>query len=108
MRAISGMSRFNEAAAYHCGKRDDLVEVGGGRAHASMRPQHITAENAWCTLSGRQPTRRFNEAAAYHCGKRPGRGRSGRRRRGFNEAAAYHCGKRSDVPTYSFLYVSLQ
>ena len=60
---------FNEAAAYHCGKRGDPVgELGVSRA--SMRPQHITAENPspvikladwwWC----------FNEAAAYHCGKR--------------------------------------
>ena len=37
---------FNEAAAYHCGK----LTRGRGEAHggacASMRPQHITAENS--------------------------------------------------------------
>ena len=38
------LSGFNEAAAYHCGKR------AGSRIfrmllEASMRPQHITAEN---------------------------------------------------------------
>ena len=41
-----GVSRFNEAAAYHCGKREKLMGI-------------VT------TLH-----RSFNEAAAYHCGKR--------------------------------------
>ena len=36
--------RFNEAAAYHCGKPDSVAACGRGAA-ASMRPQHITAEN---------------------------------------------------------------
>ena len=62
-------SCFNEAAAYHCGKpRTGGVGVAGERA-ASMRPQHITAENR---SVGRWPLSgggRFNEAAAYHCGK---------------------------------------
>ena len=35
---------FNEAAAYHCGKRHDHHESQSPDA-ASMRPQHITAEN---------------------------------------------------------------
>ena len=37
--------RFNEAAAYHCGK---LRRRRAARADsaASMRPQHITAENS--------------------------------------------------------------
>ena len=84
---------FNEAAAYHCGKRlgDSVVRR---RRQASMRPQHITAENR-PSGSEKQTQKSFNEAAAYHCGKRPAR----RTRRvvqlSFNEAAAYHCGKRS-------------
>ena len=45
--------RFNEAAAYHCGKRSPP-----GR--------------------GRSNPRRFNEAAAYHCGKQPIRAPDGR------------------------------
>ena len=61
--------RFNEAAAYHCGK-----------------PRMARRR---CVVD-----RRFNEAAAYHCGKR---GSDGTRTHdpllGFNEAAAYHCGK---------------
>ena len=60
---------FNEAAAYHCGKRRN----GPGDP---LR------------------TASFNEAAAYHCGK-PGYSRSRALRLvRFNEAAAYHCGKR--------------
>ena len=112
-----GDYRFNEAAAYHCGKPGVAVLVGAIRREASMRPQHITAENTvrnvlahaiFCAsmrpqhitaendMDGnvkRLEIGGFNEAAAYHCGKHPlptGR----RRRRGcFNEAAAYHCGK---------------
>ena len=37
---------FNEAAAYHCGKPADRVLQGLPAGVASMRPQHITAENA--------------------------------------------------------------
>ena len=44
LRSVTGRSRFNEAAAYHCGKRT-----------------HLTG--------GQRPDRGFNEAAAYHCGK---------------------------------------
>ena len=67
---ISKHRRFNEAAAYHCGKRGiwwDLVGTGG---IASMRPQHITAENRARAPARRRRACRFNEAAAYHCGKR--------------------------------------
>ena len=61
---------------------------------ASMRPQHITAENFRLPESATGCTIRFNEAAAYHCGKRASAGRGGGRRTScFNEAAAYHCGK---------------
>ena len=35
---------FNEAAAYHCGKRI-IMGYSSSSARASMRPQHITAEN---------------------------------------------------------------
>ena len=38
--------RFNEAAAYHCGKPPAPRPCGAGRGDASMRPQHITAENS--------------------------------------------------------------
>ena len=41
-------ARFNEAAAYHCGK----LRLGAARERdraASMRPQHITAENTFTT-----------------------------------------------------------
>ena len=39
-----GAGCFNEAAAYHCGKR--AFKVTASRSvDASMRPQHITAEN---------------------------------------------------------------
>ena len=38
-------SRFNEAAAYHCGKLAAAGVERGGDPAASMRPQHITAEN---------------------------------------------------------------
>ena len=109
---------FNEAAAYHCGKRGALRGVPAP-ARASMRPQHITAENGQRHRSGSRvsgvasmrpqhitaenssPPRTpdgggdgFNEAAAYHCGKpdtvTPPPPVAG----SFNEAAAYHCGKR--------------
>ena len=48
--AAAGAANFNEAAAYHCGKRvrplaDPLLEV-----RTSMRPQHITAENVVVAL----------------------------------------------------------
>ena len=36
---------FNEAAAYHCGKQPREIQVGVQHGLASMRPQHITAEN---------------------------------------------------------------
>ena len=36
---------------------------------ASMRPQHITAENATMLARSRRRSAGFNEAAAYHCGK---------------------------------------
>ena len=44
-RLPAAAQRFNEAAAYHCGK---LPAGGGGviSIEASMRPQHITAENS--------------------------------------------------------------
>ena len=68
---------FNEAAAYHCGKRGPDAQGDACVAGASMRPQHITAENAGAMLGGRHWGRRFNEAAAYHCGKRPVAGAAG-------------------------------
>ena len=37
--------------------------------HASMRPQHITAENAHAPERAGLLSVCFNEAAAYHCGK---------------------------------------
>ena len=42
--ANRAIGRFNEAAAYHCGKLAGVAD-GRVRAGASMRPQHITAEN---------------------------------------------------------------
>ena len=70
---------FNEAAAYHCGKRPRTAAAGRARGDASMRPQHITAENARTSLSTCWTQSGFNEAAAYHCGKPvtewPGAGR---------------------------------
>ena len=44
-RRTAGAPRFNEAAAYHCGKLELVVLHGRRRIGASMRPQHITAEN---------------------------------------------------------------
>ena len=61
--------RFNEAAAYHCGKREADSRVPSAQAHASMRPQHITAENVESIPRTGRRTSGFNEAAAYHCGK---------------------------------------
>ena len=60
---------FNEAAAYHCGKRARQMRLRHERRVASMRPQHITAENLG--VGGRRAGAGvgFNEAAAYHCGK---------------------------------------
>ena len=89
--------RFNEAAAYHCGKPEIPSRVMAGPWSASMRPQHITAENE----------RRMRGAAPPSCAasmrpqhitaenRSPGQRPPGWRRR-FNEAAAYHCGKRPD------------
>ena len=85
---------FNEAAAYHCGKPAGGPAAGSDRdARASMRPQHITAENLpkWSRIPGRH--RCFNEAAAYHCGKPLRRAGAPATETSFNEAAAYHCGK---------------
>ena len=62
--------RFNEAAAYHCGKPERDRDASAG------------------ATSG------FNEAAAYHCGKRPSAAAPPGGGARFNEAAAYHCGKR--------------
>ena len=42
----SPVGRFNEAAAYHCGKRSRRKPISPYQRRASMRPQHITAENA--------------------------------------------------------------
>ena len=56
---------FNEAAAYHCGKRRTDATGAARSTPASMRPQHITAENGntpeWNRIAGWC----FNEAAAY-------------------------------------------
>ena len=41
-------SSFNEAAAYHCGKRQKSSQTDSCPKVASMRPQHITAENFRC------------------------------------------------------------
>ena len=60
--------RFNEAAAYHCGKRRRRSGSNPERL-ASMRPQHITAENEDGPQLGGRDAVSFNEAAAYHCGK---------------------------------------
>ena len=43
---------FNEAAAYHCGKREDPCLLTHALL-ASMRPQHITAENEQIRSAGR-------------------------------------------------------
>ena len=108
---------FNEAAAYHCGKRCErarLLAVGEASMRpqhitaenedecrqdpdgngASMRPQHITAENGGTRPEHPSTPPGFNEAAAYHCGKRGAWYGALRAAAGFNEAAAYHCGKR--------------
>ena len=88
-------SGFNEAAAYHCGKpaASDCWAAAADWL-ASMRPQHITAENPRPRWTSRSRATRFNEAAAYHCGKPPvAAGMDASMARGFNEAAAYHCGK---------------
>ena len=86
------VGRFNEAAAYHCGKhftsgassgaggasmRPQHItaenarrrRVRGARGRASMRPQHITAENSSSSVYAAVRFLCFNEAAAYHCGK---------------------------------------
>ena len=62
---------------------------------ASMRPQHITAENGSAIITSPPPGDSFNEAAAYHCGKHGCLRKLIKRIQGFNEAAAYHCGKRA-------------
>ena len=54
--------RFNEAAAYHCGKHA-LPRISNDGMAASMRPQHITAENV--------PRPSFNEAAHGPASMRP-------------------------------------
>ena len=61
---------FNEAAAYHCGKRRRVGRLAAEWPWASMRPQHITAENPPGASARRRRAPSFNEAAAYHCGKR--------------------------------------
>ena len=70
-------TRFNEAAAYHCGKPSGGRLAACSTAAASMRPQHITAENHLAQISYRRPSFSFNEAAAYHCGKPRLRPRAG-------------------------------
>ena len=60
---------------------------------ASMRPQHITAENAaGCVIPDTMQiaSMRPQHITAENVGQRDGIGRP---RAGFNEAAAYHCGK---------------
>ena len=42
--------RFNEAAAYSCGKRHGILNCRIRQRRASMRPQHIAAENAGDTV----------------------------------------------------------
>ena len=51
-----GAKSFNEAAAYHCGKLGDIFRSYTPEA-ASMRPQHITAENAAVAGRRRQKNR---------------------------------------------------
>ena len=46
---------FNEAAAYHCGKPAAAIEEKPARRLASMRPQHITAENPHADSEERRP-----------------------------------------------------
>ena len=65
----AGSGRFNEAAAYHCGKPQSRLPAGPHVLAASMRPQHITAENGCGECVARHSPAGFNEAAAYHCGK---------------------------------------
>ena len=86
-------ARFNEAAAYRCGKPEGLRFREVIAQLASMRPQHIAAENSRTADAGSRSSPRFNEAAAYRCGKRGRRGGGRRRPARFNEAAAYRCGK---------------
>ena len=64
---------------------------------ASMRPQHITAENARAEARAAAQSGGFNEAAAYHCGKRAIGATPQCDPSCFNEAAAYHCGKRGAI-----------
>ena len=108
---------FNEAAAYHCGKRGARDAPHGGRRAASMRPQHITAENraglvlwagrleasmrpqhitaenvpcphaAWPSRFASMRPQHITAENWLHL--RPGQRLPGC----FNEAAAYHCGK---------------
>ena len=88
----SGPTSFNEAAAYHCGKpaTDGLAAPD---QRASMRPQHITAENmpvipqtAAAVGASMRPQHitaenmNYERLIIHNCGC-------------FNEAAAYHCGK---------------
>ena len=61
---------FNEAAAYNCGKPQIAAHRRQHLRGASMRPQHITAENRYVRLLSGTGYPCFNEAAAYNCGKR--------------------------------------
>ena len=69
---------FNEAAAYRCGKPEAVARPEIAQIDASMRPQHIAAENLPGRARRASGTGRFNEAAAYRCGKH--RRATGRRR----------------------------
>ena len=60
---------FNEAAAYNCGKRVPVGRLRAAFDAASMRPQHITAENDEGEDNEGSAAGCFNEAAAYNGGK---------------------------------------
>ena len=97
LRTRKRPGRFNEAAAYHCGK------PGRNRATPPRsRPGFNEAAAYHCGKRERPAPAlprpgRFNEAAAYHCGKRVPCPSSRTRVCRFNEAAAYHCGKRRNA-----------
>ena len=89
----AGPKRSAGRAEAHCG------ELGAVRARphqarrASMRPQHITAENFVPSADWNVRSSCFNEAAAYNCGERLRQQLQGVNSDGFNEAAAYNCGE---------------
>ena len=94
---IGVRTRFNEAAAYHCGKLVARRRVGGGVDRFNEAAAYHCGKHPPVSDGAVRHLPRFNEAAAYHCGKRPPGRRRRRAWRSFNEAAAYHCGKLLEI-----------